>query len=104
MKFFYSDEGKTLSDSLDCVEHWDLSNTQHTVRHIPSNLVFWVGNGAWFFDGYENYYNKNAPILELGLVERHFLYRKYKKMIKKTKKERNKNAVEMMRNSCKDST
>jgi len=104
MKFFYSDAGKVLSDSLDNAEHWYLSNTQYTVRHIPSNLVFWVGNGGWFFDGYQNYYVKDTPILKLGLVERHFLYRKYKKMIKNIKKEMNKTAVEIMYNSSKDST
>lgn len=64
--------GRALSEALDRPEDWEID--RHTATHIPSKTVWWHANGSWFFDGYEQHSGA------LGLVERHALYRKFRRM------------------------
>lgn len=64
--------GRALWAALDRHEDWSVG--AHTATHVPSGTVFWHVNGALFFDGYESW--KGA----LGLIERHWLFRKFRRM------------------------
>lgn len=74
--------GKALSKALDSPEDWT-SDGKYTITHRPTGLVFWIANGAWFFDGYRS---ENTPQC-LGLIERHWLYFKARHIIPQRRKE-----------------
>lgn len=66
--------GRALSKALDSPGDWAL--TKHTAIHKPSKQVFWISNGGFFFDGYET---EGTPSC-LGILERHWLYRKMRNL------------------------
>lgn len=72
MEIKMSNAGVALRTALGNFDDWDIS--EYTAVHRPSKTIWWIGNGAWFFDAYR------APST-LGLVERHFLWRSYKRMV-----------------------
>ena len=80
-KYFYSDVARALSDALDHPEDWDFRK-EFTIKHKPSDIVMWIGNGSFFFDGYAELFG-DGVIPHIGLIERHFLYRKYKRVSRK---------------------
>lgn len=57
---------------LEAPDLWEIG--PHTAQHIPSGVIIWVSSGPFFFDGYGKY----SGIL--NLVERHFLWRKFRNM------------------------
>lgn len=74
----FSEIGKVLWERLDYPEEWAMQD-KYTMEHIPSNTSWWVANGSWFFNGW--------PSKCLGLIERHFLYWKANKIIKKKQRD-----------------
>lgn len=70
--------GRALSKALENTEDWTGYSEYH-ITHVPSGQVFWVGNGAWFFDGYKPRSIEHS----IGLLERHWLYFKARKIIAK---------------------
>lgn len=80
-KWLLSEEGKQAYDLLDNVMDWDFSD-EHTIMHKPTGLALWIGNGAWFFRGYNHRhqnYKCDLPAFEFGLRDKFFLWRKYTK-------------------------
>jgi hypothetical protein len=71
---FYSEAAAIVSDALSDESAWKAGH--YTLDH-KSGLRLWMGNGAWFFDVYEP--NGGA----IGLLERHFLYRKARALVRK---------------------
>jgi hypothetical protein len=65
--------GKALSVAMELPENWELST--YTATHKPSGTCLWVANGWTFFDIY------GVECRCLGLIERFFMFRKYKLMI-----------------------
>lgn len=61
--------GRALSKALDKPEDWEFPS-EYRIRHKPSGQDFWVGDGAFFFDTFDD-----VPSC-IGLIERHWLYRK----------------------------
>jgi hypothetical protein len=76
MRWFLSIGAKYLWDALDEPENWAVGEHEAEYR---KRLTMWVANGAFFFDG--------RPISGTprftGLIERHILYWKYKRMVNK---------------------
>lgn len=66
--------GRALSKALDTPSDWQL--TRYTAKHNPTGQKFWIANGGFFFDGYTS---EGTPEC-LGLLERHWLYRKTKNL------------------------
>lgn len=72
-KYILSDVGKVLWDNLNDPEEWEFED--YTMLHIRSRVYLWTNNGGFFFDGYKSWRPESlAP--SLGLLERHFIYRK----------------------------
>ena len=101
-KLILSPVGYSIWKALDNPKDWDFNSSYCTIKHNPSMMSFWVSNGALFFDGCETYMplefdenhkmlpkKESPPIASIGLFERHVLYCKYKRIKKKTQKERN---------------
>ena len=61
---------QVMIDALSNEEDWTV-NHYHAI-HNPSKMSFWIANGAFFFDC-EQYPN-------FGYLQRHRLWRHYKKM------------------------
>ena len=85
--YILSDIGRTIWDSFENhPEEWE--QREHTILNHDKEVCLWTANGVWFFDGYpyREYYNeerKYSPrVIKFDYIERHFLYRKYKKCIK----------------------
>lgn len=51
---------------------WEISG--HCVRHKPTGVKLWIGNGPIFFDGYED-----TPKF-MGFLERLITWRRYKRL------------------------
>lgn len=66
--------GKALSRALENPGDWTAGH--YEIKHRPSGLAFWVANGPFFFDGSEI---EGTPEC-LGLIERHWLYFKARKV------------------------
>ena len=66
--------GKALSRALDMPNDWTAG--YWSIEHRPSGLSFWTRNGSFFFDGNDI---KDTPQC-LGLIERHWLYFKARKI------------------------
>lgn len=67
----YSPIATALSAALDRPDEWD--DMGYVLFHRPSKISWWTANGAWFFDSH------NVPSC-LGLIERHFVWRKAKNL------------------------
>jgi hypothetical protein len=67
--------GRAISKALDIPGDWEVG--KYTIKHLPTRQFFWIANGAFFFDGYDG---QDTPKC-LGLVERHWLYRKARKLV-----------------------
>lgn len=66
----YSDFGKEIKASLERETEWEID--EFKARH-KSGVCLWIANGPFFFDTH--------PISgSVGLFERHFLWRCYKKV------------------------
>lgn len=74
-----SEAGSALNAALKRPDEWVV--TKYSAKHNPSKTSWWTANGAWFFDMGEPYEKV------LGPVERHYLWRKYLKMIRAKTKE-----------------
>lgn len=71
-----SEAGKALLKALE--EHpEDFKCTTHTITHKSSYTTWWIGNGGFFFNGY------NGTPKVLNLLERHYLYYKAKQAQKR---------------------
>lgn len=71
--------GRALSKALDNPQDWT-GDGEFRIKHIPSGLEFWIGNGGFFFD--EQRRDKIDGERAIGLIERHWLYSKARKIIK----------------------
>lgn len=78
--FILSDVGKVIWDNLNDPEEWSIY--EYRIEHKKTGINLWTGNGGFWFDGY--YLNHTIPTPSLGLIERHFLYRKAMKMRNKS--------------------
>lgn len=89
--YILSDVGRCIWDSFENhPEEWE--QEEYTVINHDKEITLWTSNGTWFFTGYryhrqftaEGLKGRKYPpkIIWLGYIERHFLYRKYKKMTK----------------------
>lgn len=74
MKFLLSPIGKRLWVALNSPDDWEIG--EYTIKHTPTGTVWWVGGGGFSFDGK---INAGTPDC-LGLIERHILYRRVKKL------------------------
>lgn len=72
--------GRALSKALDILEDWTF-NGGYAIKHMPSGQEFWVANGAWFFDAWDEI--KGGKKQLIGLIERHRLYFKARKIVAK---------------------
>lgn len=72
--------GRALSKALDKPQDWR-GDGEFVITHIPSGQEFWIANGVWFFDGCEPRTIRKS----IGLVERHWLHFKARKIIDKCK-------------------
>lgn len=74
MKWVLSDAGYALWKALDRPEDW--------VRDGPYTWIYkkrvemWTANGGWFYSVYEHDGS-------LGLIERHILWQKHKRMVRR---------------------
>jgi len=71
-KFLLSPAGYALYDVM-VNRPEEFSVHEYTIVHVPSKATFWVADSGWFFDGKEH--AKHS----LGSLERHYLYRVFKK-------------------------
>lgn len=74
-----SKQGKALSKALGRPDEWESDRMgrmpEYRVIHRPSGLKLWIANGVFFFDFREQ------VNLELGILERHWLYWKYRRKV-----------------------
>lgn len=81
-----SPAGAALYSALDKPEDWEVDNGSYNLRHIPTKIEVWIANGAFFLD---IKHQKISPFDDgenvLGLIERHFIWRKVKKLLKSSK-------------------
>jgi hypothetical protein len=82
--------GKALSKALESPNDWAMSNFGHTITHTPSGCTFWISNGSFFFDGYDE--DSGTPKC-LGYFERHWLHFKARKIISALRPDANKNVA-----------
>ena len=75
-RLVYSPQGFALYLLLSDFRNWEYGS--HTITH-KSGLTMWISNGSWFFDGYKT---AGTPKF-LGIIERHLLYSRFKKMYAK---------------------
>lgn len=71
--------GRALSKALDTPGDWAI-RLDLILSHKPSGVEFWIGTGPFFFDGYVKYQLGGAG--SIGLIERHWLYFKARKIVK----------------------
>lgn len=95
-KFILSDVGRVIWDNLNDYNDWTFSD--HTIIHKKYKICLWTSNGPWFFDGYDPLFTE-CLVPKLGLIERHFLYSKYKKMRKSMKNSVNQKICEIIKNN-----
>lgn len=69
-----SEVGRALSSALDHPADWIID--EHTIKHRTSGLEFWIANGSFFFDGYAY---QGTPSC-IGLLERHWIFRKVRRL------------------------
>ncbi|WP_225784490.1 hypothetical protein [Xenophilus sp. Marseille-Q4582] len=67
-----SKTGKALWKLLDDVDQWEV--TRYTILHKNTGHEFCMANGGFFFQGYDG-----TP-KTIGLIERHFLFRKARRI------------------------
>lgn len=102
--FFLTDVGKALWDSLDNPDDWEYgeSGSKYTIVHKSSGIALWIANGSWFLDGYNElvFGKPRPPKVEIGLFERHILWRRVNSIKKSWNKKaaEQKAAVDMLRN------
>lgn len=70
--------GKALSQALESPDDW-MARGKRCIKHAPSGPSFWIANGSFFFDGYDG--DDTPPCI--GLIERHWLHFKARKIISK---------------------
>lgn len=97
-----SDVGRAIWDSLENVDDWEFQ--EYKMVHLKTGISFWTSNGGFWFDGHDNYLlgAPNPPKVELGLLERHFLYNKAMRLEKeqlKKRKSTNDIAIQLLRDS-----
>ena len=68
---FFSPGAYAVWCAFESPENW--TKDSYTLKHTPSGVQFWMGNGSFFFDTIN-------PSGGIGLLERHFLWLKYKRM------------------------
>lgn len=90
--FFYSEYGKVVNELLNNIDDWEIHEEfwifhKYWIIH-KSGIRLWIGNGSWSFTGDESKIHKSdsdIPVIYLGMIERHFLYIKAMKILKKQK-------------------
>lgn len=93
--YILSDIGRVLWDSFENhPEEWECSDSGATIENHSKEIALWIGNGASFFDGWRYFlptydHERKYPSqkIELGLIERHFLYYKFYPIIKTSTKD-----------------
>lgn len=70
----YTVVGKKLNAILNTTEGWSVD--RYRLMHAPTTTSWWIANGGFFFDGDAL---SGTPAC-LGLIERHLLWRKAKRM------------------------
>lgn len=91
-KYVLSDVGRVIWDSFDNdIENWQF--LEYKMIH-STGVCIWTGNEGFFFNGYIP--SKN-PQPELGLIERHFLYKKAMRLKNKKGESNNNKVIELLR-------
>ena len=85
-----SDIGRVIWDSFEKhPEEWESDVGERTVDNHNKEISLWISNGSFFFDGFKYYPKEYQPNgrkyinqkVDIGLIERHFLYHKLKKCV-----------------------
>lgn len=71
-KFCLSPVGKVIYNSFNNPDEWNTEDSDYTITHRKSGIILWIANGAFFFDGYNEYTGI------FGYFERHIMWSKYK--------------------------
>ena len=72
--------GRALSKALESPDDWDVP-TEYRIVHRPTEMSFWTANGSFWFNGSEIHGTPSC----IGLIERHWLYFKARKVRAKLK-------------------
>lgn len=75
MKFLLGATARMVYDALGTPDNWEVS--EHTIKHVPSGVKFWTGNGRFFF----NPYDPSSKVF--NVVEKFILYPRCRRMVQK---------------------
>lgn len=76
---FYSETAKTIIKLMQSSDGWSVN--KYHLSH-KNGFSFWIANGGFFFNGDTDYGQfKKSP--NLGLIERHLLWQKAKRLVDK---------------------